>query len=251
MANKMKLLEGKVAIITGASRGIGKAITEVFANHGCDIAFSYSSSTALGETLEKELSSKVKIKSFQSDATDFEASQNFVKDVIKEFGKVDILINNVGITRDNLLLRMDKEDWQKVLQVNLDSTFNLAKAALKPMLKQRNGSIINMSSIVGRKGNAGQTNYAASKAGLIGFSKSLALELGSRNIRCNVVAPGFVKTDMTAELSDKVVKEWLKKIPLRRAALPEDIANTCLFLASDLSSYITGQTLSVDGGMYT
>ncbi|MDO5655853.1 MAG: 3-oxoacyl-[acyl-carrier-protein] reductase [Flavobacteriaceae bacterium] len=244
----MKLLEGKVAIITGATRGIGKGILESFVQHGARVAFTYASSVESAQALEKEYEGSVL--GFQSDASDYEAAQQLVEDVIQAFGQIDIVVNNAGITKDNLLMRMNYEDWQKVIQVNLDSAFNLTKAVLRPMLKQRKGSIINMSSIVGITGNAGQANYAASKAGLIGFSKSVAQELGSRNIRCNVIAPGFIETEMTAKLDEKVVEEWRNNIPLKRGGSPEDIANACLFLGSDLSSYITGQVLSVDGGMH-
>lgn len=248
----MELLKGKTAIITGATRGIGKGIAEVFAKNGCNVAFTFASSVEKAKILEKELSDMgVKAVGYQSDASDYEAAQKLVDDVLAEFGQIDVVINNAGITKDNLLLRMSLEDYEEVIRVNLNSAFNLTKAVVKPMMKQRNGSIINMSSIVGRKGNAGQANYAASKAGLIGFSKSVALELGSRNIRCNVIAPGFIETEMTEKLDPKVVEEWRNGIPLKRGGTPEDIANVCLFLASDLSSYVTGQVLSVDGGLYT
>ncbi|MFV0304388.1 MAG: 3-oxoacyl-[acyl-carrier-protein] reductase [Moheibacter sp.] len=248
----MELLKGKTAIITGATRGIGKGIAETFAKNGANVAFTFASSVDKARALESELSKDdVKVKGYQSDASDFEAAQKLVDDVLEEFGQIDIVINNAGITKDNLLMRMSLEDYEEVIRVNLNSAFNLTKAVVKPMMKQRNGSIVNMSSIVGRKGNAGQANYAASKAGLIGFSKSVALELGSRNIRCNVIAPGFIETEMTDKLDPKVVEEWRNGIPLKRGGTPADIANTCLFLASDLSSYITGQVLSVDGGLYT
>ena len=247
----MKLLEGKTAVITGATRGIGKGIAQVFARHGANIAFTYASSVAKAEELEKELSPLVKIKGWRSDASDYEAAQKFTDEVLKEFGTIDILVNNAGITRDNLMLRMSKEDWDEVLKVNLNSVFNLTKSVIKPMLKQRKGSIINMSSVVGVKGNAGQANYAASKAGIIGFSKSVALELGSRSIRCNVVAPGFIETEMTETLDEKTIQEWRDNIPLKRGGTPEDIANACLYLASDLSSYVTGHVLNVNGGMLT
>lgn len=248
----MKLLEGKNIIITGGSRGIGKGIAEVFANHGANIAFTYSSSVDAANALEKQLNGmKVKAKGYQSNAADFEEAQKLVKEVLEDFGSVDVLINNAGITKDNLLMRMSEEDFDKVMDVNLKSVFNMTKAILRPMLKQRNGSIINMSSVVGVKGNAGQANYSASKAGIIGFSKSMALELGSRNIRTNVVAPGFIETEMTAKLDEKTVEGWRDAIPLKRGGTPEDIANACVFLASDLSSYITGQVLQVDGGMLT
>lgn len=247
----MKLLEGKTVIITGATRGIGKGIAEVFAQHGANIAFTYLYSVAKADSLVKELFSLTKIKGFKSDASDYEAAQNLVEEVLKEFGQIDIVINNAGITKDNLLLRMSQEDWDEVLRINLDSVFNITKAVTKPMMKQKSGSIINMSSIVGIKGNAGQANYAASKAGIIGFSKSVALELGSRNIRCNVVAPGFIETEMTEVLDEKTVQEWRNNIPLKRGGTPEDIANACLYLASDLSSYVTGQVLNVNGGLLT
>lgn len=247
----MKLLEGKVAIITGATRGIGRGIAEIFAEQGALIAFTYASSKEKAIELEDELSPKTKIKGFQSDASDFDAAQQFVDEVIKEFGKVDILVNNAGITKDNLMLRMSKDDWDTIIKVNLDSVFNLTKAIIKPMLKQKSGSIINMSSVVGVKGNAGQANYAASKAGVIGFSKSIALELGSRNIRCNVVAPGFIETEMTAVLDEKTIQGWRDGIPLKRGGTPKDVADACVFLGSDMSNYITGQVLNVDGGMLT
>jgi 3-oxoacyl-[acyl-carrier protein] reductase len=248
----MELLKNKNIIITGASRGIGRGIAEVFAKHGANVAFTYSSSVDAANALEKELTSMgVKAKGYQSNAADFESAQNFVADVIKEFGSVDVLINNAGITKDNLLMRMSEEDFDKVIAINLKSVFNLTKAVVKPMMKQRSGSIINMSSVVGVKGNAGQANYAASKAGILGFTKSIALELGSRNIRCNAIAPGFIETEMTAKLDPKSVDDWRKTIPLKRGGSPEDIANACVFLASDMSSYITGQTLNVDGGMLT
>ncbi len=248
----MKLLEGKTAIITGASRGIGKGIAEVFATHGANVAFTYSSSVEAANALEVDLNSKgIKAKGYQSNAADFKQAQQLVDEVLAEFGSVDILINNAGITKDNLLMRMSEEDFDKVVEVNLKSVFNMTKAIMRPMLKQRNGSIINMSSVVGFKGNAGQTNYAASKAGIIGFSKSVALELGSRNIRSNVIAPGFIETEMTAKLDEETVKGWRNAIPLKRGGSPEDIANACVFLASDLSAYVTGQTLNVDGGMLT
>ena len=244
----MNLLDGKVAIITGATRGIGKGILESFVVQGAKVAFTYASSAEAAQQLEKEFEGKVK--GYQSDASDFDAAQKLVDDVMNEFGQIDIVVNNAGITKDNLLMRMSYEDWQRVIQVNLDAAFNLTKAVLRPMLKQRKGSIINMSSIVGITGNAGQANYAASKAGLIGFSKSVAQELGSRNIRCNVIAPGFIETEMTAKLDEKVVEEWRQNIPLKRGGTPDDIANACVFLGSDMSAYITGQVLSVDGGMH-
>ena len=248
----MKLLEGKNAIITGGSRGIGKGIAQVFAKHGANIAFTYSSSVNAANELEKELSGLgVKAKGYQSNAANFEEAQELVKNVAEEFGKIDILINNAGITKDNLLMRMTEEDFDMVIEVNLKSVFNMTKAIQRIMLKQRSGSIINMSSVVGVKGNAGQANYAASKAGIIGFSKSMALELGSRNIRTNVIAPGFIETEMTGKLDEKTVQGWRDSIPLKRGGTPEDIANACVFLGSDLSSYITGQVLQINGGMLT
>jgi 3-oxoacyl-[acyl-carrier protein] reductase len=248
----MKLLENKTAIITGATRGIGKGIAEIFAKQGANVAFTYSSSVDAAIALEKELSSYgVKAKGYQSNAANFDAAQELAKNVLEEFGSIDILINNAGITKDNLLMRMSEEDFDKVIEINLKSVFNLTKAVIRPMMKQRNGSIINMSSVVGVKGNAGQTNYAASKAGILGFTKSVALELGSRNIRCNAIAPGFIETEMTASLPEETVKGWRDAIPLKRGGSPKDIANACLFLASDMSGYITGQTLNVDGGMLT
>lgn len=246
----MKLLESKTVIITGATRGIGKGIAQSLAKHGANIAFTYSSSVEAAVALESELQSYgVKAKGYQSNAAEFEAAQLLANEVLKEFGTIDVLINNAGITKDNLLMRISEEDFDSVIDINLKSVFNLTKAVIRPMMKQRAGSIIHMSSIVGIKGNAGQANYAASKAGIIGFSKSVALELGSRNIRSNVIAPGFIETEMTDKLPEDVVAEWRKNIPLKRGGTPEDIANACLFLASDMSSYITGQTLSVDGGM--
>ncbi len=248
----MKLLEGKIAIITGASRGIGKGIAQVFAQHGANVAFTYSSSSNAAEELEKELSKTgVKVKGYKSNAADFEQAQELVKNVLEDFGAIDILINNAGITKDNLLMRMSEGDFDKVIEVNLKSIFNMTKAVQRTMLKARKGSIVNMSSVVGVKGNAGQANYAASKAGMIGFSKSMALELCSRNIRTNVIAPGFIETEMTAKLDETTVDGWRQSIPLKRGGSPEDIANACVFLASDLSAYITGQVINVDGGMLT
>lgn len=248
----MKLLEGKTAIITGASRGIGRGIAEVFAQHGANVAFTYSSSVDAANALENELNATgVKAKGYKSNAADFEQAQQLVKDVMEDFGAIDVLINNAGITKDNLLMRMSEEDFDKVIEVNLKSIFNMTKAVQRTMLKQRKGSIVNMSSVVGVKGNAGQANYAASKAGMIGFSKSMALELGSRNIRTNVIAPGFIETEMTAKLDEETVKGWRNAIPLKRGGTPEDIANACVYLASDLSAYVTGQVLNVDGGMLT
>ena len=248
----MKLLEGKTAIITGASRGIGKGIAEVFAQHGANVAFTYSSSEGAARDLENELNELgVKAKAYKSNAASFEEAQQLAEEVVNEFGAIDILVNNAGITKDNLLMRMSEEDFDKVIEVNLKSVFNMTKAVQRTMLKQRKGSIINMSSVVGVKGNAGQTNYAASKAGIIGFSKSVALELGSRNIRSNVIAPGFIETEMTAALDEKTVQGWRDNIPLKRGGTPEDIANACVFLGSDLSAYVTGQVINVDGGMLT
>ncbi|MDP5230814.1 MAG: 3-oxoacyl-[acyl-carrier-protein] reductase [Cellulophaga sp.] len=249
----MKLLEGKNVIITGASRGIGTGIAQVFADHGANVAFTYSSSEAPALALEKELTAKgVKAKAYKSNAASFSDSEALVASVLEDFGGViDVLINNAGITKDNLLMRMSEEDFDSVIDINLKSVFNMTKAVQRTMLKQRKGSIINMSSVVGVKGNAGQTNYAASKAGMIGFTKSVALELGSRNIRCNAIAPGFIETEMTDKLDAKVVQGWRDGIPLKRGGSTEDIANACLFFASDLSAYVTGQVLNVDGGMLT
>ncbi len=248
----MKLLEGKTALITGASKGIGEGIARVFAAHGAQIAFTYLSSEESAKKLENELSTLgIKVKGYKSDASVFEAAEELASQVQKDFGSIDVVINNAGVTRDNLLMRMKEEDFDRVIQVNLKSVFNLTKAVQRTMLKQRSGSIINMSSVVGVKGNAGQSNYAASKAGIIGFSKSIALELGSRNIRCNVIAPGFIETEMTGKLDPETVQGWRNAIPLKRGGTPQDIANACLFLASDLSTYVTGQTLQVDGGMLT
>ena len=248
----MKLLENNTAIITGATRGIGKGIAQIFAKQGANVAFTYSSSAEAAVALEKELNSYgVKAKGYQSNAANFDAAQELAKNVLEEFGSIDILVNNAGITKDNLLMRISEEDFDKVIEINLKSVFNLTKAVIRTMMKQRKGSIINMSSVVGIKGNAGQTNYAASKAGILGFTKSVALELGSRNIRCNAIAPGFIETEMTDALPEETVKTWRDAIPLKRGGTPEDIANACVFLASDMSAYITGQTLSVDGGMLT
>jgi 3-oxoacyl-[acyl-carrier protein] reductase len=248
----MKLLDKKNVIVTGGSRGIGKGIAEIFAQHGANVAFTYNSSSSSSKELEEYLKTfGVKAKAYQSDASDFDQAQKLADEVIKDFGSIDVLINNAGITKDNLLMRMSADDFDKVIKVNLNSVFNLTKAVLRPMLKQRHGSIINISSVVGIKGNPGQANYSASKAGIIGFSKSVALELGSRNIRSNVVAPGFIETEMTEKLDEKTLEGWRQAIPLKRGGQPQDIANACVFLASDMSTYITGQTLSVDGGMYT
>ena len=248
----MRLLENKTALITGASRGIGKGIAVEFAKQGANVAFTFNASVEAAKELEKELETYgIKAKGYQSNAANFDAAQELVKQVLVDFESLQILINNAGITKDNLLMRISEEDFDKVIEVNLKSVFNLTKAVIRPMMKQRQGSIINMSSVVGVKGNAGQTNYAASKAGILGFTKSVALELGSRNIRCNAIAPGFIETEMTAKLDQNTVDEWRKAIPLKRGGSPEDVANACVFLASDLSGYITGQTLNVDGGMLT
>jgi 3-oxoacyl-[acyl-carrier protein] reductase len=246
----MKLLEGKTALITGGSRGIGRAIALLFAQHGANVAFSDIRRDEVMENTENELTELgVKAVGYVSDASSFEDSERMVDDVAGEFGRIDILVNNAGITRDSLLMRMAEADWDLVIKVNLKSAFNLTKAVQKYMLKQRSGSIINMSSVVGVNGNAGQSNYSASKAGLIGFTKSIAQELGSRNIRCNAIAPGFIETDMTARLPEDVRKAWAEQIPLRRGGKPEDVAKTCVYLASDLSDYVTGQVISVCGGM--
>lgn len=242
--------ENKTVLITGASRGIGNAIAREFAKNGADVAFTYLSSVEKGQALEKELGEHgTKVKGYRSDASVYADAEQLVADVVADFGKIDILINNAGITRDTLLLRMSEEQWDDVIRVNLKSVFNLTKAASKPMMKARSGSIVNISSVVGVMGNAGQTNYAASKAGVIGFSKSIAKELGSRNIRCNVIAPGFIETEMTGELNAQQLEEWTKSIPLKRPGQGIDIANACMFLGSDDSAYITGQVLVVDGGM--
>jgi len=246
----MKLLEGKTALITGASKGIGRTIAEKFAEHGANVAFTYLSSVEKGQALEQELQSYgTQVKGYRSDASKFDEADQLITDIMADFGKLDIVINNAGITKDGLLMRMTEEQWDEVLNVNLKSIFNVTKAASKVMMKARQGVFINMSSIVGIQGNAGQGNYAASKAGIIGFSKSMAKELGSRNIRTNVVAPGFIKTEMTEVLDPKVVEGWTAGIPLKRAGETVDIANTCVFLASDMAAYITGQVISVDGGM--
>ncbi|WP_114782641.1 3-oxoacyl-[acyl-carrier-protein] reductase [Botryobacter ruber] len=248
----MKTLEGKVALVTGASKGIGRAIAQKFVELGAQVAFTYLSSVEKGQQLEQELSAGGgKAKGFRSDASDYAQAEKLVDDVVKEFGKLDIVVNNAGITRDGLLMRMNEEQWDAVINTNLKSVFSVTKAATKSMMRAKSGSIINITSVVGLKGNAGQANYAASKAGIIGFTKSVALELGSRNIRCNAVAPGFIETEMTGELDQKVVDEWRKAIPLKRGGTPEDVANCVAFLASDDSAYISGQVLQVDGGMLT
>ena len=248
----MKLLEGKTALITGASRGIGKAIAITFANNGANVAFSDLVYDENAQKLEIELNAMgIKAKAYASNAASFEAAEKLITDVAADFGQIDILVNNAGITRDGLLMRMSENDWDLVMNVNLKSVFNLSKAVQKVMLKQRFGSIINMSSVVGRSGNPGQSNYSASKAGIIGFTKSIAQELGSRNIRCNAVAPGFIETEMTAQLPPEIKETWIKDIPLKRTGKPEDVANLCLFLGSDLSSYISGQVINVCGAMNT
>jgi 3-oxoacyl-[acyl-carrier protein] reductase len=248
----MKLLENKNIIITGGSRGIGRGIALVLAKHGANIAFTYSSSVDSAISLTEEISAlNVKCKGYQSNAANFKDSQKLVDQILLDFDNIDVLINNAGITKDNLLMRMTEEDFDKVIDVNLKSVFNMVKAVQRTFLKNRAGSIINISSIVGVKGNAGQANYAASKAGIIGFSKSIALELGSRNIRSNVIAPGFIQTEMTEKLNQDVVNQWISGIPLKRGGTTEDVANLCLFLSSDLSSFITGQVINVDGGMLT
>ena len=248
----MKLLLNKTAIITGATRGIGRGIAVEFANQGANVAFTYSSSVDAANALETELNSLgIKAKGYQSNAAEFDTAQELAKEILKEFDSIDILVNNAGITKDNLLMRISEDDFDKVIDVNLKSVFNMTKAVIRQMMKQRSGSIINMSSVVGLKGNAGQSNYAASKSGILGFSKYVAIELGSRNIRSNVIAPGFIETEMTGKLDEATVQTWRNAIPLKIGGTPEDIANACVFLASDLSSYITGQTLSVDGGMLT
>ncbi len=248
----MKLLQGKSALITGASRGIGKGIALKFAEHGANVAFTYLSSVEKGLELENELKAfGVNARGYRSDAADYKASEELIAQMTADFGSIDIVINNAGITRDGLLMRMSEENFDEVIKTNLKSVFNITKAVQKIMLKQRSGSIINISSVVGVKGNAGQANYAASKAGIIGFTKSVALELGSRNIRCNAVAPGFIETEMTAVLDEKVVQGWRDAIPLKRGGKVDDVANLCVFLGSDMSAYITGQCINVCGGMLT
>ena len=246
----MKLLEGKVAVITGATRGIGKGIAMKFAEQGANIAFTDVSSAEKAKEVENQLKEfNVKAIGYQSNAGDFNQAQELVDSIVSEFGQIDVLINNAGITKDGLLMRMSEQDWDDIMAVNLKSVFNMTKASLRTFLKQRNGSIINMSSIVGVQGNAGQSNYSASKAGIIGFSKSIAKEIGSRNIRCNVIAPGFIETEMTAALGEDVITKWAENIPLKRPGSTDDIANACLYLSSDMSNYVTGQVLSVCGGM--
>ena len=248
----MKLLQSKNIVITGASRGIGKGIAKVFASHGANIAFTFLSSEEKAKELELELlNDNNQIKGYKSDASNYDSSQKLVNNILSDFESIDVLVNNAGITKDNLLMRMSESDFNTVVKINTNSVFNMTKAVLKPMLKQRHGSIINMSSVVGVKGNAGQSNYSASKSAIIGFTKSIALELGSRNIRCNAIAPGFIETEMTDALGEDKINEWRNNIPLKRGGTPEDVANTSLFLASDLSTYITGQVINVCGGMLT
>ncbi len=248
----MGLLNGKTALITGASRGIGKAIALLYAREGSDIAITNIADDDEFKNAVREIEALgVKAKGYVSNAASFEDSQRVINDVVRDFSKIDILVNNAGITRDTLLMRMTEDQWDAVIAVNLKSVFNLTKAVIQAMLKQKSGSIINMSSVVGVSGNAGQSNYSASKAGIIGFTKSVAREVGSRNIRCNAIAPGFILTEMTEKLPEEVKNDWINKIPLKRGGLPEDVANTALYLASDLSSYVTGQTIHVCGGMLT
>ncbi|MCZ2129467.1 MAG: 3-oxoacyl-[acyl-carrier-protein] reductase [Bacteroidia bacterium] len=247
----MKLLENKTILVTGGSRGIGKGIAERMAEQGANIAFTFVSSVEKAKSFENELQQKygIKAKGYQSNAADFEGSQKLADEVTADFGNIDVLINNAGITRDTLLMRMSEEQWDEVINTNLKSAFNMTKACMKTFMKNRAGSIINITSIVGITGNAGQANYAASKAGMIGFTKSVAKELGSRNVRCNAIAPGFIETEMTEALSEEVRNSWTQTIPLKRGGTPTEVANACIFLASDLSSYVTGQTLNVCGGM--
>ncbi|MCO6495353.1 MAG: 3-oxoacyl-[acyl-carrier-protein] reductase [Bacteroidetes bacterium] len=247
----MKLLQNKTVLVTGGSRGIGKGIAERMAEQGANVAFTFVSSVEKAKIFEEELKNKfgVKAKGYQSNAADFEGSQKLADDIIADFGNIDVLINNAGITRDSLLMRMSEEQWDEIMDTNLKSAFNMTKACLKTFMKNRAGSIINITSIVGITGNAGQANYAASKAGMIGFTKSVAKEIGSRNVRCNAIAPGFIETEMTDALSQEVKEAWTQTIPLKRGGTPAEVANACLFLASDLSAYITGQTINVCGGM--
>ena len=247
----MGLLTGKVALITGGSRGIGEAIVRKFAEYGADIAFTYLSSEEKAKAIANDLPEGTKVKIYKSDASDYQQAEALVNDVISSFGQIDILINNAGITQDNLMLRMNEDQWDKVININLKSVFNLTKHVVKPMMRNRKGSIINMSSVVGVFGNAGQANYAASKAGIIGFSKSIAKELGSRNIRCNAIAPGFINTDMTEELDEKTKANFLTGIPLKRLGDASEVADICAFLGSDMSSYVSGQVISVCGGLNT
>ena len=246
------LLKGKIAIITGASRGIGESIARSFIAQGATVAFTYRSSEEKAKELEKSLTAGGgQARGFKSDASKMEDAENLIKEVLETYGGIDIVVNNAGITDDTLLMRMSEDQWDRVMNVNLKSCFNLTKSVLRTMLKARSGSIINISSVVGVQGNAGQANYAASKAGILGFTKSVALELGSRNIRCNAIAPGFIETEMTAKLDEATVQGWRDAIPLKRGGSPEDVANACIFLASDMSTYVTGQTLNVCGGMIT
>ena len=248
----MKLLDGKTVLITGGSRGIGKGIVKVLIENGANVAFTYASSTAPALELSAKFNSnKTKCVSYKSDASVYSDCEKLIQNILNDFGNIDVLINNAGITKDNLLMRMTEEDYDTVMEVNMKSVFNMTKACQRIFLKNKKGSIINMSSVVGLKGNSGQSNYAASKAAIIGFSKSIAIELGSRNIRCNVIAPGFIKTEMTDKLSEEVIQSWNKNIPLKRPGESEDVANLCLFLASDLSNYITGQVINIDGGLLT
>ena len=248
----MKLLENKTALITGGSRGIGKGITLKFAEQGANVAFTFLSSVEKAQAFEKELQALgIKAKGYQSDASDFAAAEKLIEAITADFGALDIVVNNAGITRDTLLMRMTEQQWDDVMQTNLKSVFNISKFAIKPMMKARNGVFINLSSIVGINGNAGQANYSASKAGIIAFTKSLAKELGSRNIRANVIAPGFIETEMTGELPEEIRKSWEQAIPLKRAGSTDDVANLAVFLASDMASYITGQTIQVCGGLLT
>ena len=248
----MNDLKNKTAIITGGSKGIGKGIVEKFASAGCNVAFTYLNSEKSAIQIEKSANLLgVKVKKYKSDESKFNESNELVENVVKDFGSFDIVVNNAGITKDNLLLRMDEESWNKVIDINLNSCFNLTKSAVKEFMKKKNGIIINISSIVGVKGNAGQSNYAASKAGIIGFTKSIALELGSRNIRCNAIAPGFIETDMTSQGNEKLLDNWIDSIPLKRVGNVNDVANLCVYLASEKASYITGQVIRVDGGLVT
>ena len=248
----MSLLKGKNILLTGGSRGIGKSIVQVLIKNGANVGFTYSSSEDAANKISKELSSdSIKCIAYKSDASQLDECEKLVEFFLNDFETIDVLINNAGITKDNLLMRMNEQDFDKVIEINLKSVFNMTKATQRVFLKNRNGSIINMSSVVGVKGNAGQSNYAASKAGIIGFSKSIALELGSRNIRCNVIAPGFIRTEMTDNLSESIIDGWTQNIPLKRPGESNDVANLCLFLASDLSNYITGQVINVDGGLLT
>jgi len=248
----MKLLEGKTAIVTGAARGIGKAVALRFAQEGCNIAFTDLAIDENAQATEAEIAAYgVKVKGYASNAAQFEDTHTVVNQIVSDFGKIDILVNNAGITRDGLMMRMSEQQWDMVINVNLKSAFNFIHALAPVMMRQKSGSIINMSSVVGVHGNAGQANYSASKAGMIGLAKSIARELGSRGIRANAIAPGFIITEMTHQLSEEVREEWAKQIPLKRGGTPEDVANAALFLASDLSSYITGQVIQVDGGMNT